>query len=139
MVLDGSSDPGSAYLTVFGIGDFCGALGLDYTIKDSFAVKVDGKEIGGDDYTVDEETGAVTLTEDYLKTPAPGDHTLTVIISGTETTTNFTVQAAGEQRSVPPQTGDNSYTELWIVLMTVSAVGTISLVLFDKKQRVSEK
>ena len=90
-------------------------------------------------FTVNENTGAVTLTDEYQKTLAPGVHTLTVIISGTETTTNFTVQAAGEQRPVSPQTGDNSHIELWIVLMTVSAVGAISLVLFDKKQRVSEK
>ena len=142
VIYDGSSNPGSAGLVVFGIGDFSGALDLTYTIKDSLAVKVDGTEIGEDLYTVDEETGAVTLTEEFLKTlsaVSAGEHTLTVIISGTETTTNFTVPASDEQRPVSPQTGVDSHIELWIVLMTVSAVGAISLVLLDKKQRVSEK
>ena len=88
---DGSSNPGNAYLTVFGIGDFCGAINLTYTIKDSLSVRVDGKEISKDNYTVDENTGAVTLTEEYKKTLAAGDHTLTVILSDNETTKNFTI------------------------------------------------
>ena len=138
VIYDGSSDPGDAYLTVFGVGDFCGAIDLTYTIKDSLSVKVDGVEISGDDYTVDESTGAVTLSEEFLKTLAAGDHTLTVIISGSETTTNFTVPASNGQSEVSPETGDDSHIELWLILVTVSAAGAISLYLFGRKQRVSE-
>ncbi len=95
VIYDGSSDPGSAYLTVFGIGDFCGALDLTYTITDSLEVKVDGAAIGEEYFTIDEETGAVTLTEEYLRTLAVGDHILSVVISGAETTTDFTVDPVG--------------------------------------------
>ena len=249
VLYDGSSNPGDARIVVIGIGDFYGALDLTYTIKDSLAVKVDGTEIGGDDYTVDEETGAVTLTEEYLKTLAVGGHTLTVVISGVESTTDFTVdpvenkdtegnegesttdftvdpveykvtegneaewtknggndlsfrtdagtgklfavridgadaaagsyavgedgtvtlkdaflktlsdgehaltlvftdgeasarftvRAAKDPSCVTPQTGDDSRTVLWIVIMTVSAAGAASIILFDRKHGVSEK
>ncbi len=64
---------------------------MTYTIKDSLSVRVDGIEISKDNYTVDENTGAVTLTEEYKKTLAAGDHTLTVILSDNETTKNFTI------------------------------------------------
>ena len=95
VLYDGSSAPGSAQLTVIGIGNFYGALGLTYTIEDLPAVKIDGTEIDKENYTVDADTGNVTLTEEYVKTLTAGDHTMTVIFSGTETTTNFTVDPAG--------------------------------------------
>lgn len=135
VIRDGSSEPGSANLTVLGIGDFCGALDLTYMIKDSLSVKVDGTEIGKDNYTVDEETGVVALTEEYKKTLSAGDHTLTVILSGAETTTSFAVPAANDQSEVSPQTGDDSHIERWIIIMTISAAVAISLFLRDRKQR----
>ena len=135
VIYDGSSEPGGASLAVFGIGDFCGANYLTYTIKDSLSVKVDGTEIGKDHYTVDEDTGAVTLTKEYLQTLAVGDHTMTVILSGAETTTNFTVPAENGESEVSPLTGDDSHIGLWIILMTVSALGTLSLFILDGKQR----
>ncbi|MBQ2469216.1 MAG: hypothetical protein II503_05965, partial [Clostridia bacterium] len=128
VLYDGSSDPGGASLAVIGIGNFYGALSLTYTIKDTLAVKVDGKEIGSDNYTVDENTGAVILTDGYKRVLDPGEHTLTVIISGAETTTNFTVPAS-------PQTGDNSHIELWIMLMTVSAGCGIAIFVLARRSR----
>lgn len=139
VLYDGSSDPGGASIAVIGIGNFYGVLELNYTIKDSLAVKVDGKEIGSENYTVDENTGTVSLTDGYKKTLDPGEYTLTVIISGKETTTNFTVPASGEQRPVYPQTGDNSHIELWIMLMTVSAGCGIALFVLGRRRRVFGK
>ncbi len=97
VLYDGSSDPGEAHLAVIGIGDYYGALDLTYVILDSLTVKVDGTEISEENYTVDETTGAVALTEDYLKTLAVGAHTLTVEISGVGTATNFTVDPVAYQ------------------------------------------
>ena len=139
VLYDGSSDPGGASLAVIGIGNFYGVLELNYTIKDSLAVKVDGKEIGSENYTVDENTGTVSLTDGYKKTLDPGEHTLTVIISGKETATNFTVFASGEQSPVSPQTGDNSRIELWIMLMTVSAGCGIALFVPAGRRRAFKK
>ncbi len=139
VLYDGSSDPGGASLAVIGIGNFYGVLELNYTIKDSLAVKVDGKEIGSENYTVDENTGTVSLTDGYKKTLDPGEHTLTVIISGKETATNFTVLASGEQSPVSPQTGDNSRIELWIMLMTVSAGCGIALFVPAGRRRTFKK
>lgn len=139
VLYDGSSDPGSASLVVIGIGDFYGALGMTYTIMDSLEVRVDGTEIGEENYTVDEETGAVTLTDEYVKTLAVGDHTLTVIISGAETTENFTVPAENGQGGGSPQTGDDSHIRLWIILMSVSAFGALiagrSMTAYGKKKK----
>ena len=87
-------------------------------------------------WIVDEETGAVTLTESYLRTLAAGDHTLTVVLSGAETTTNFTVPAADDPSAAPPQPGDDSPVGLWLILMSVSAAGAICLFLFGRKQSV---
>ena len=140
VLYDGSSAPGSAQLIVIGIGDFYGALDLTYTIKDSFAVEVDGKEIGEEHYTVDEDTGAVTLTEEYIKTLAAGDHTLTVIISGVETTTNFTVLAESNQSDVPAKTGEGGNIVLWIVI-TVAVIAAVAVCLFIlyKKRGTAKK
>ena len=54
-------------------------------------------------------------------------------------TSNAIVLAASDQSDVSPQTGDNSHIELFIVLMTVSAVGAIFLVLLGRRRRVFGK
>ena len=135
VLYDGSSDPGGASIAVIGIGNFYGVLELNYTIKDSLAVKVDGKEIGSENYTVDENTGTVSLTDGYKKTLAAGEHTLTVVISGQDTTTRFTVTAENSQGFVPPLTGVDTRIGLWVILMTVSAVCAVSIFVTENRKR----
>lgn len=133
VIYDGSSNRGNAYLMVFGIGDFNGVIDFTYTIKAAPVVKVDGKEISKDNYTVDEITGAVTLKEEYVKTLSAGNHTLTVILSGAETTTDFTVS---------PQAGNNSHIEIWIIILivlVVCAVVAICIFLLCRRKKASKE
>lgn len=138
VICDGSSNPGNAYLVIFGIGDFCGTIDLTYTIKDSLAVKVDGKEISEDYYIVDEDTGAVTLTDEYVKTLSVGNHTLTVIISGAETTTNFTIDSVGYKVTESNGTEWTKDSGKALSFRTDADIGKFSAVRIDGKEVAAE-
>ena len=54
-------------------------------------VKVDGKIVDNENYTVTEGSTIITLKADYLKTLATGDHTFEIVWTDGSATTNFTV------------------------------------------------
>ncbi|MEE0037530.1 MAG: chitobiase/beta-hexosaminidase C-terminal domain-containing protein [Lachnospiraceae bacterium] len=54
-------------------------------------VKVDGKIVDKENYTVTEGSTIITLKADYLKTLATGDHTFEIVWTDGSATTNFTV------------------------------------------------
>ena len=82
-------------------------------------VKIDGTLIDKKNYSAVSGSTVVTLKNDYLKTLAVGTHSLTVIYTDGDCSTNFEIKAtqnpvAQEQALTPstqptsPQTGDNS-------------------------------
>ena len=67
-------------------------------------VKVDGTLIGNDKYTAVSGSTVVTLKKDYLETLSAGKHTLTVVYTDGECTTEFQVKAASATEDTKPGT-----------------------------------
>ena len=67
-------------------------------------VKVDGALIGNDKYTDVSGSTVVTLKKDYLETLSVGKHTLTVVYTDGECTTEFQVKAASATEDTKPGT-----------------------------------
>ena len=87
-------------------------------------IKVGDKELTkGEDYTVDEETGKVTLTPAFLATLEAGENEVVfTTVDGQELPVTFTVVAAPAPVDGADQTGDNGMA-LWIAVMVLSLVG----------------
>ena len=67
-------------------------------------VKVDGALIGNDKYSAVSGSTVVTLKKDYLETLSVGKHTLTVVYTDGECTTEFQVKAASATEDTKPGT-----------------------------------
>lgn len=67
-------------------------------------VKVDGTLIGNDKYTAVSGSTVVTLKKDYLETLSVGKHTLTVVYTDGECTTEFQFKAASATEDTKPGT-----------------------------------
>lgn len=67
-------------------------------------VKVDGTLIGNEKYTAVSGSTVVTLKKDYLETLSVGKHTLTVVYTDGECTTEFQVKAASATEDTKPGT-----------------------------------
>ena len=67
-------------------------------------VKVDGTLIGNDKYSAVSGSTVVTLKKDYLETLSVGKHTLTVVYTDGECTTEFQVKAASATEDTKPGT-----------------------------------
>lgn len=67
-------------------------------------VKVDGTLIGNDKYTAVSGSTVVTLKKDYLETLSVGKHTLTVVYTDGECTTEFEIKAASATEDTKPGT-----------------------------------
>ena len=107
-------------------------------------VKVDGKLlIAGKDYTAKSGSTIVTLSKDYLATLSVGAHKLTVLFNDGECSTNFTVNAVGDNNpgtavtpdntTNNPQTGDHSGIVLAVVVLLVSG-GALTVLGIAKKK-----
>ena len=102
-------------------------------------VKVDGKLIDTDKYTAVSGSTVITLKKDYLGTLSVGKHTLTVVYSDGECSTEFEIKAAQSGGSTadkpkPPQTGDNSSLTLWVALLFISG-GACTALTVKRKYR----
>lgn len=125
---------------------------LTFRVDGDFAkftgIKVDGNAISVDKYIAASGSTIITLKNDYLGTLSIGKHTLTVVYSDGECSTEFEIKATQggcnttinkpEEGNTAPdksneggikamQTGDNSNFMIWIALMFVSGgvlVGT---------------
>ena len=119
--------------------------GLTVTSNGDFAkftaVKVDGAEIAAENYTAVSGSTIVTLNASYLETLAEGTHTLTLVYTDGEVSTQFTVgpQTAGvienTNATASPQTGDSSNTVMWIVVAAAAAGAMAGTVLFARKKK----
>ena len=107
-------------------------------------VMVDGKLlIAGKDYTAKSGSTIVTLSKDYLATLSVGAHKLTVLFNDGECSTNFTVNAVGDNNpgtavtpdntTNNPQTGDHSGIVLAVVVLLVSG-GALTVLGIAKKK-----
>ncbi len=120
-------------------------------------VKVDGTLIAADKYTAESGSTVITLKKDYLGTLSVGKHTMTVVYSDGECSTEFEIKAAqGGGETTPgktdggnnasdksnqgntktPETGDNSHLLLWAVLLIISGGVLTGITVFDRKKAV---
>ena len=86
------------------------------------------------DYTVKKGSTVVTILPAALDKLDAGEYTLTVSFTNGEASAPITVLSANNDVPTPPRTGDNSDTELWIILMTVSALAAVTLFLIDRRK-----
>ena len=101
-------------------------------------VQVDGKLLTADQYTAASGSTVVTLKASYLTTLSAGKHTLTVVYTDGDCSTEFEIQSAGNtdpgnndkpgnntdpgSNTDSPETGDNSSIVLWLSLLFVGGV-----------------
>ncbi|MDD4509325.1 MAG: DUF6273 domain-containing protein [Oscillospiraceae bacterium] len=127
--------------------------GLEFTVNTNYSkfttggsVLVDGTEIASDKYTSQSGSTIITLKAEYLETLSAGQHSLRVNFADGYAETHFTIKAAtaetggnGDDDQNPntgvPQTGDNSYMPLWILLILISAGGIITVGIKQKKRK----
>ena len=103
-------------------------------------VKIDGMLIDADKYTAASGSTVITLKKDYIGTLSVGKHSMTVVYSDGECSTEFKINAAQSGGNITPdkpepsQTGDNSNIMLWIALLLVSGGAAIGITLVCKKR-----
>ena len=123
-------------------------------------VKVDSTLIAADKYTAASGSTLITLKKHYLDTLSVGKHTLTVVYSDGECSTEVEIKAAqsgsettpskpsgdnttpdkpNQDDPKSPKTGDNSNLMLWIVLLFISGGVLTGVTVFDKRKRHSVK
>ena len=132
---------------------------LTFRVNGDFAkftgIKVDSNAIPVDKYIATSGSTIITLKNDYLGTLSIGKHTLTVVYSDGECSTEFEIKATQggcnttinkpEEGNTAPdksneggikamQTGDNSNFMIWIALMFVSG-GVLVGTLFASRRR----
>ncbi len=91
-------------------------------------VKVDGILVPSDKYKAVSGSTVVTLNADYLGSLSVGKHTLTVVYSDGECSTDFEIKSAANSNAdapTSPNTGDNSNLMLWFALLAVSALSLV--------------
>ena len=121
-------------------------------------IQVDGTLIAADKYTAVSGSTVITLKKDYLSTLSVGKHTLTVVYSDGECSTEFEIKVANttpgtnDSGSNPedttpsedkpntdtmaiPQTGDTSNMFLWFALLFVSGGAIIGTTVINRKKK----
>lgn len=78
----------------------------DIDPDDLVCVKVDGKVVDKENYTVDEETGAIVLKPEYLEKLGGGDHSIDFVTSNGTASTEFKV--TGDSKPADPDNPGNS-------------------------------
>ena len=110
-VLLGQAEPVTYTMTAgtavyAGDGDVLFVSSADFA--DFLAVKVDGAVVDPINYTALSGSTRVTLKASYIATLAAGNHTVTIVSSDGEASSQFTVSGS----AASPETGDNSITVL---------------------------
>ncbi len=113
---------------------------------------MDGKLLTADQYTAASGSTVVTLKASYLTTLSAGKHTLTVVYTDGDCSTEFEIQSAGNtdpgnndkpgnntdpgSNTDSPETGDNSSIVLWLSLLFVGGVlAGVPVVLRKERER----
>ena len=88
------------------------------------SVKIDGKVVPEDSYTVRPGSAIITLKPEYLQKLRVKKHKMKVYFSDGSASVSFTVKKGGS-----PDTGDRENLALWITLMALSAaeLGVLAL------------
>lgn len=96
-------------------------------------VSIDGKALVlNTDFTAEKGSTVITIKVETLETLKVGDHTLTVQFDdGTVETTLKVVR----NYDAEPGTGDRTHPALWFGVMSVCAVGLLTLLVFAAKRR----
>lgn len=142
--------------------------GLSFVSNAAYAdfmkVQIDGRDLGGENYNVDEGSTIVTLKAEYLETIPVGRHSISVVFHTGTAETEFTIEAVsdgtvktGDGGNVnvvsdtgtaetefaieavsdgTVKTGDGRNIDVWMVIAGVSAVGAMSSVLFRKRKKM---
>lgn len=125
-------------------------------------VKVDNTLIDEKNYTAVSGSTIVSLKADYLNTLSVGAHTIAIVYTDGECSTNFEVKKTSSEQTNPseptkpaeedtsditrptgdkdiasPQTGDNNNLELWFALLFVSGAGLFGIIVYGRKKRYS--
>ena len=118
-------------------------------------VKVDGTKIDADKYTAVSGSTIVNLKKEYLETLSVGKHTLTVVYTDGECSTEFEIKAASTAKkdttdkenksskttaakldnAKTPKTGDNSNILLWFTLLFSRGVVLMGKAFANKKRK----
>ncbi len=98
-------------------------------------VLIDGAELDKKHYIVYEGSTVVEISEEYLSSLAPGNHTMSIVSVNGKADTVFTV--VKEEKPVSPKTGETNNPSLWIALLFVS--GGIFGITAKRKRKRTEK
>ena len=118
-------------------------------------VKVDGTKIDADKYTAVSGSTIVNLKKEYLETLSVGKHTLIVVYTDGECSTEFEIKATSTAKkdttdkenksskttaakldnAKTPKTGDNSNILLWFTLLFSSGVVLMGKAFANKKRK----
>lgn len=109
-------------------------------------IKVDGALVAADMYTAVSGSTVITLKKDYLDTLSAGRHTLTVVYSDGECSTEVEIRAAqsvdnttsdelNQGNTETPKTGDSSNLMGWVALLFISGGAVISTTIVSKKKK----
>lgn len=119
--------------------------GLTFRANGDFSkftgVKIDGVLIDAKNYTAVSGSTIITVNADYLKTLPDGKHSLTVVYTDGECSTNFEVKneltdtQKTDETAKSPQTGDKSNISLWISILFASVIGLSAVVILRKKNK----
>ncbi len=87
-------------------------IGTDIDPDELVCVKVDGKVVDKDDYTIDKETGAIVLKPEFLESLGGGDHSIDFVTSTGTASTEFKVTGEpnkpGDDGQNKPDDSNNS-------------------------------
>ena len=112
--------------------------GLAFTANGAYSkfmgIEIDGTAISAENYTVESGSTVITLKPDYLNTLMAGEHTITVLYTDGEAAGTFAI-AEKPADTTAPQTGDDSHTVPWIMLMLIFGGTVLTLAVQRKKQR----
>lgn len=105
------------------------------------SVKVNGKEVSSDNYTVTEENGetVVKFTDDYLKTLGNGNYTVTIVADDGIATSAFTVKNAATTTdgstatTKSSKTGDMDIALLVFALVALMGASVLTGVVYRRK------
>ena len=118
-------------------------------------IKIDDEWVGSENYTAVAGSTIVTLKKEYLEKLSEGKHKLTIAYKDGECNTNFEIKkvaaeetyedsdaANAEEKeeqngnSLNPKTGDNTSMFLWISLLSVSFLGMLEIVIYNRKKNI---
>ena len=113
--------------------------GKDLTVRASgdienfVSLKMDGKEINKENYTIKPGSTIATLKSTYLATLTKGEHTLTFSYTDGEVDAKLTVEKAEKTEETKKETNNPKTEDGIIVYMLIFVITSIGVVVYNKK------